>query len=56
MDGEEKADFEPEDEFYAHGQLVYSYAIEKLIKCPNSDSVFLAEGVISEIIPPPPKG
>jgi hypothetical protein len=56
VDGEEKADFEPKDEFYAYGLPVYSYAIQKLIKCTNSNSVFLTEGLISEIVPPPPKG
>ncbi|MCX8490078.1 MAG: hypothetical protein ORN54_03320, partial [Cyclobacteriaceae bacterium] len=56
MDGEEKADFELEDEFYAYGLSVYSYPIQKLIKCTNSNSVFLTEGLISEIVPPPPKG
>ena len=55
MDGEEKADFEPEDEFYIYGLLVYSHTSQKITKQSNSGSVCLTEGLISEIVPPPPK-
>jgi len=55
MDGEEKADFEPEDEFFVFAVHTPNYSLlytDIQFTCHSSQ---LPEGLIFEIVPPPPK-
>ncbi|NOS93605.1 MAG: hypothetical protein HOP30_16930 [Cyclobacteriaceae bacterium] len=55
MDGEEKPDFEPEDEYFVHAVPIHAYGIIKTNHLFTRLSSQLIEGLIFEIVPPPPK-
>jgi hypothetical protein len=55
VDGEEKADLEPEDEYFVHIMMIHSDRTLKANNILHGHSSQLTEGLVFEIVPPPPK-
>ena len=55
VDGEEKADLEPEDEYFVHIMMIQGNRTLKTKSALHGHSAQLTEGLVFEIVPPPPK-
>jgi len=55
MDGEEKSDLEPEDEFFVFAVPIPAYSFLDTNHQFTCHSSQLTDGLIFEIVPPPPK-
>ncbi len=55
VDGEEKADIEPEDEYFVHIMMIHDDRMLKANNLLHGHSSQLTEGLVFEIVPPPPK-